>query len=113
MEILAKLDDEERFTTELAKFNLEINLKPLEFKGNCLSQMEEDLQKNVDNVRKQAAEIDGEIVLTGILPTIRKVDVDLKNLTPLQRYRALCKAINKMRGEEYELRIQGMDELRM
>lgn len=113
MEVLAKLDDEERFTTELAKFNLEINLEPLEFKGNCLSKMEEDLQENVDKVRKETEALGGEIVLTGILPTIRKVDVDLKNLTPLQRYRALCKAINKLRGEEFDLRIQGMDELLM
>lgn len=113
MEVLAKLDDEERFTTELAKFNLEINLKPLEFKDDCISKMEEDLQANIDKVRKVAESIGGEIVLTGILPTIRKVDVDIKNLTPLQRYRALCKAINKMRGEEYDLRIQGMDELLM
>lgn len=113
MEILGKLDDNERFTTELAKFNLEINLKPLEFGGDCLSKMEADLQGNIDEVREVAEDMGGEIVLTGILPTIRKVDVDLKNLTPLQRYRALCKAINKLRGEEYELRIQGMDELLM
>jgi CBS domain-containing protein/gamma-glutamylcysteine synthetase len=113
MEVLEKLDDGDRFTTELAKFNLEINLKPLEFKGGCLSQMEDDLQENVDKVRGVVEEMGGEILLTGILPTIRKVDVDLKNLTPLQRYRALCEAITKLRGEEFDLRIQGMDELLM
>ncbi len=113
MEVLDKLGDSSRFTTELAKFNLEINLKPLEFKGSCLSQMEDDLQENVDRVRDVVEEMGGEILLTGILPTIRKVDVDIKNLTPLQRYRALCKAITKLRGEEFDLRIQGMDELLM
>lgn len=112
MEVLDKLDDE-NFTTEFAKFNLEINLDPLEFKGDCLSRMENQLQEKVDKVRYVVEEMGGDILLTGILPTIRKVDVDLKNLTPLQRYRALCKAINKLRGGDFDLRIQGMDELLM
>ncbi|MDZ7772392.1 MAG: CBS domain-containing protein [Balneolaceae bacterium] len=114
MEILAQLgEDDGAFTTEFAKFNLEINLTPLEFTGDSLSRMEENLQERVDRVRRAAEEMDGNLVLTGILPTIRKVDLDLKNMTPLQRYRALCQAINNLRGEEFELRIQGMDELLM
>lgn len=112
MEVLDKLKDE-NFTTEFAKFNLEINLDPLEFRDDCLSKMENQLQQKIDKVRKVVEEMGGDILLTGILPTIRKVDVDLKNLTPLQRYRALCKAINKLRGGDFDLRIQGMDELLM
>jgi CBS domain-containing protein/gamma-glutamylcysteine synthetase len=115
MEVLEKLDEPETgsYTTEFAKFNLEINMAPLEFTGNCLSRMEEDLQQKVDKVRSVTEELGGEILLTGILPTIRKMDVDLKNMTPLQRYRALCQAIDKLRGSDYDLRIQGMDELLM
>lgn len=117
MEVLDKLksevDDAVPYTTEFAKFNLEINLEPLEFKGECLSMMEESLQEKVDKVRAVAEELGGDILLTGILPTIRKMDVDLKNMTPLQRYRALCKAITKLRSEDFDLRIQGMDELLM
>jgi CBS domain-containing protein/gamma-glutamylcysteine synthetase len=115
MEVLEKLHEVENgnFTTEYAKFNLEINMEPLEFKGDCLSRMEKNLQQQVDKVRTATEELGGEIVLTGILPTIRKVDIDLKNQTPLQRYRALTQAINKLRGGDYDLRIQGMDELLM
>ena len=113
MEVLEKLEDSNSFTTEFAKFNLEINLTPIEFTGKCLSQMEENLSERVETVRKAAQGLNSDIILTGILPTIRKADVDLKNMTPLQRYRALCQAINKLRGEEYDLRIQGMDELLM
>lgn len=104
---------EGNYTTEFARFNLEINMEPLEFTGNCLSQMEHNLHDEVENVRKTVREMGGDILLTGILPTIRKMDVDIKNLTPLQRYEALCEAINKLRGKEFELRIQGMDELLM
>ncbi|TYP94029.1 CBS domain-containing protein [Fodinibius salinus] len=115
MEILDQLQDGDNspYTTEFAKFNLEINLSPLEFTGDCLSQMEENLQGHIDEVRSVTEEMGGELLLTGILPTIRKMDVDLKNLTPLQRYRALCEAINKLRSENFDLRIQGMDELLM
>jgi len=115
MEVLENIEgeDKDQYTTEFAKFNLEINMKPLEFTGNCLSQMENNLQEKIDKVRKVAENLGGEILLTGILPTIRKMDVDLKNMTPLQRYRALCQAISKLRGEDFDLRIQGMDELLM
>ena len=115
MEILDKLQEEgaEGFTTEFAKFNLEINLEPIEFTGNCLSEMEKNIQQQVDKVRTVTEDMGGEILLTGILPTIRKMDVDLKNMTPLQRYRALCQAITKLRSENFDLRIQGMDELLM
>ncbi len=101
------------FTTELAKFNLEVNLDPLLFKGKCLSQMERNIQDKLDVVRKAVKKLDGDIVLAGVLPTIRKSDLDISNLTPLPRYRALCDAINKLRGDEYDLRIQGADELLM
>jgi CBS domain-containing protein/gamma-glutamylcysteine synthetase len=115
MEIMDKLQSEgaKGFTTEFAKFNLEINLEPLEFTGSCLSSMEQNLQQKVDKVRAVTEDMGGEILLAGILPTIRKMDVDLKNMTPLQRYRALCQAINKLRSENFDLRIQGMDELLM
>lgn len=112
LEVLDALG-EGNYTTEFARFNLEINMEPLEFTGNSLSQMEHNLHKEVENVRKTVRELGGDILLTGILPTIRKMDVDIKNLTPLQRYEALCEAINKLRGKEFELRIQGMDELLM
>ncbi|NIT57263.1 MAG: CBS domain-containing protein, partial [Aliifodinibius sp.] len=112
MELLEALDDE-NFTTELAKYNLETNLKPLNFEGTCLSQLEENIVNQLDKVRNTIRQFDGDIVLTGVLPTIRKSDLDIENLTPLPRYKALCSAINKLRGDEYDLRIQGMDELLM
>lgn len=115
MEILDKLEADEggSYTTEFAQFNMEINMEPLVFGGDCLSRMEENLQRKIDRARSVTEELGGDIVLTGILPTIRKMDVDLKNMTPLQRYRALCQAIKKLRSGDFDLRIQGMDELLM
>lgn len=110
LEILEKLDNE-LFTSELAKFNIEANLPPLIFKEKCFSELENSINgllKELENVCN-ASDID--FVITGILPTLRKFDLDLDNLTPLQRYYALMKAISKMRGESHELNIKGIDEL--
>ena len=112
MELLEEINDDS-FTTELAKFNLEANLEPLLFEGKCLSQMESNIQKKLEIARKSVKKFHGDVALAGVLPTIRKSDLDIANLTPLPRYRALCDAINKLRGDEYDLRIQGADELLM
>lgn len=112
MEVLERLGNKS-FTTELAKFNLESNQDPLPFSGDCLSKLEEQILRQIEQVREVIRELNGDIALVGVLPTIRKSDLNIKNLTPLPRYRALCDAINKLRGEEYDLRIQGTDELLM
>ena len=48
IELLEKLD-ENFFTTELARFNLEINATPQIFSGKCLSDLEKELQKVIDH----------------------------------------------------------------
>jgi len=111
LEILEKLNDP-IFTTELARFNMECNVDPLEFKGKCLSEMENQIKGLLDKVRGVAREFDTDIILTGILPTIRKSDVEMDNITPIPRYKALMQAILKLRGESsMTLQINGIDEL--
>lgn len=99
------------YVNEIAQYNLEINFAPHVFEKNCLSQLESDITKHLNIVRLLAQELDSDIVLAGILPTIRKFDLDLENLTPYERYSALLNAIGKLRGKEYELKINGIDEL--
>ncbi len=111
MEVLGNLN-EELFTTELAKFNMEMNLTPLPFKGDCLSKMEEEILELLAIARVGADKMDTDVILTGILPTIRKYDLTLDSLTPIKRYAALVKSIGQLRGsEETSLAIRGIDEL--
>jgi len=112
IEILKKANNDS-FTTEFAKFTAEINLTPRVFKGSCLSDMEKEIDDLLQQFSKAAAQFDAQPILTGILPTIRKYDITMDNLTPYERYFALCKAINKLRGDVYELKIRGIDELIM
>ncbi len=99
------------FTTEVALFNLELNLSPVPWGGKCLSQMEGELLHLLDRARTAAAECGTRVVLTGILPTIRKSDLGLENMTPIPRYFALNRAMNRLRGGDFELHIKGVDEL--
>ncbi|MCB0653981.1 MAG: CBS domain-containing protein [Saprospiraceae bacterium] len=112
MEALAQMPNYNWVETELAKFNLETNLKPREFKGKCLSQMEHELVTNLDKIRKKVAPLNSDIILTGILATLHKRDLDYDNLTPLPRYRALMDALkSQLIGEQFELRLTGIDEI--
>ncbi len=112
MELLEAIDDPD-FTTELAKFNLEVNLPPLDFKGKCFSTLHKSINKKLDSIQKLASRYDAKYVTTGILPSLRKFDLDLDNLTPLKRYTALIKALGRLRGDVYELKIKGIDELNL
>ncbi len=112
MEALATMDKYEWVETELAKFNLETNLTPREMKGKCLSQLEKENLRNLSRIRTKLDKLDTKLILTGILPTLRKFHLSLDYLTPKKRYRALMEAINQqLIGAAYELRLTGIDEL--
>ncbi len=98
--------------TELAKFNLEINLEPREFSASALRELENECTGKLEKIEHVINKLGATIVLTGILPTLRKFDLDMNNLTPKQRYFALMEAINQqLVGSSYELNLVGIDEL--
>ncbi len=99
------------FVTEVARFNLEFNLDPLPFGGDCLSRLERQTDEFLTRVREAGREIGVHPVLVGILPTIRKSDLGLENMTPNPRYFALNRALTALRGKNYEISIKGVDEL--
>jgi CBS domain-containing protein/gamma-glutamylcysteine synthetase len=108
-----ELIDDDHFTTELARFNLEFNLDPLTFGGTCLSDMERQIDKLLIMAREAARECGGDVVLTGILPTLNKSDLELTSMTPNPRYLALNEAMTRLRGGDYEFFLSGIDELHL
>ena len=110
MDVLAELNDP-LFTTELARFNIEFNMDPLIFTGDCLSQMEKDLKRLLKKVEKVVCKFNADIILCGIVPSIRTIDIEIDNMTPMQRYQALFSSLQRMRGGPFEYHIQGTDEL--
>jgi CBS domain-containing protein/gamma-glutamyl:cysteine ligase YbdK (ATP-grasp superfamily) len=101
------------FTTEIGKFNLELNLPPSEFSGECFSQMESELNRLLDSAKEAARDCGARILLAGTLPTVHQYHLSLENLTTSPRYVELNRMMTLLRGPSYLLHIMGIDELRM
>jgi CBS domain-containing protein/gamma-glutamyl:cysteine ligase YbdK (ATP-grasp superfamily) len=102
---------DDRVVTELTKFNLEFNMDPMVFGGDCLRRMEEDVTETLEYVREIVQKAGGDTILTGILPTIHISDLVLDNMTPKPRYYALNDALSRLRGGPAQFQIRGVDEL--
>ncbi len=112
MQVLEELGHYPWLETELAKFNLETNLTPRLFEQDALRKMEEEALYTQQIIRTHLKKFDAKIILTGILPTLRKFDLEIHNLTPKPRYFALIDAINNQLSKSaYELHLEGIDEL--
>jgi len=109
-EILSKIDDE-HFTTELARYNLEINLDPIELKKDCFSKVESQLNDMLSKGAKVSEENNSKMILTGILPTITKTHLSLDYITPNPRYYALNEMLKGLRRSNFQLHLKGVDEL--
>src|SRR6185436_8184945 len=112
LEVLKQANDS-RLTTEIARFNLEANLTPLELKNSCFTRMEQELEEVIELARKSAATQNADVLLAGILPTLQKSDLTLDNLTPVSRYHELDRGVIRMRGGPLSIHIKGLDELQL
>src|SRR5215813_9383474 len=112
VELLDGFDDS-RLTTEIARFNLEANLTPQLIGGNCLTRMEQELNELLGKTRARAAQFGADVLLAGILPTLRPSDLTLDNLSPNPRYHELNRAVTKLRGGPFSIHIKGLDELQI
>jgi CBS domain-containing protein/gamma-glutamyl:cysteine ligase YbdK (ATP-grasp superfamily) len=112
LKVLEQANDP-RLTTEIARFNLEANLTPLELTGNCFSRMEQELDALINLAREAAATQEADVLLSGILPTLQKSDLTLDNLTPVARYHELDRGVIRLRGGPLSIHIKGLDELHL
>ncbi len=112
LEVLEAANDA-RLTTEIGRFNIEANLTPLDFTGDCLSKLENELNEVVGIVKKTAQTLNADVVLCGILPTIQLSDLVEANLTPKPRYLELNRVLTAMHGNERLIHIKGLDELNL
>lgn len=108
---ILKILDDSHFTTELARYNLEINLDPFELQGDCFSLVENQLKSLIAKAKEAADKYDNKVILTGILPTISKMELKFDYMTPDPRYWAMNNMMKKQKGGDFELRLRGVDEL--
>lgn len=109
-DILASLS-EPQFTSELARWNLEINLDPQDAGPGCLNNMSNQLDELLAIGNRGAQAFNSHILLTGILPTIRKSELRFDCMTPNPRYRVLDESLKELRGENFSLQLEGVDEI--
>ena len=112
MEVIDRLGSP-LFTTELALFNLEINVPPVLLEDACFSGMAATLHSLLARVRTAAQAYGADAVLAGILPTLRASDLVPKNLTPLPRYREIDRSVSALGHGTFQIHIRAVDDLRL
>lgn len=105
-ELLRKIDNP-LFTAELGQHNLEINVAPTLLAGDWPSQLERDLGAILASANARAAELGAQLVMIGMLPTLREEHFDPKWFSPVARYSILNEQIIAARGEHMILDMRG------
>lgn len=97
---------------ELSRYNVEINTPPPKLAGSALSQMHENLRETLRRCNAVAAKLDAELLMTGILPTLRDEHLAMEHMSKAARFRALNNQIILSRqGLPLQLDIEGADRL--
>jgi gamma-glutamyl:cysteine ligase YbdK (ATP-grasp superfamily) len=99
------------WSTELAQFNLEINLPPSSLAGKSLGALEQSVRDNLNHAELRAREVGVRLMMIGILPTLWQSDVSESALSFNPRYRLLNEQIMAERGEDLDLEIDGVERL--
>ena len=97
---------------ELSRFNIELNNEPVNIEKDAFTRLQKGLEEVWFRTSAQAERMDLELLLIGILPTIEKSQLHVKNMTRLNRYRALNEQILRLRGEPIHLDIVGKEHLK-
>jgi hypothetical protein len=109
-EVLGAIADPD-FQTELGQFNIEINVPPRRLAGDENADLERTLRASLNNAEKHARGVGAHTVMIGILPTLRREHMTLDAISANPRYKLLNEQIFAARGEDLDIRIDGVDRL--
>ncbi|MFL6112666.1 MAG: glutamate--cysteine ligase, partial [Catenulispora sp.] len=109
-EVLGAIADPD-FQTELGQFNIEINVPPRRLAGDENADLERTLRASLNNAEKHARAVGAHTLMIGILPTLRRQHMTLDALSANPRYKLLNEQIFAARGEDLDIRIDGVDRL--
>jgi gamma-glutamyl:cysteine ligase YbdK (ATP-grasp superfamily) len=109
-DVLAAIADP-AWATEVGQFNLEINVPPRQLEGDALAGLEAEIRGSLNAGDAKARGQGSRLVMIGILPTLRKADVDESTLSASERFRVLNEQIFAARGEDMQIEIDGAEQL--
>lgn len=112
VELLEAINDE-HFTTEIGKYNIEINSDPLLLQDECFSDLKQQLATLIEKTKKIGEQYDTKIILTGILPTLRLKHISQDYMTEMPRYFVLNESLKSSRQQSFNIHIKGVDELNL
>jgi len=111
-EALLERLDEPLLTTELARFNVELNTEPRALAGDALERMQHSIDDTWRRCRNGAAVLGGRLLMIGILPTVRQEDLGHASMTPIARFAALNEQILRQRaGRALRIDLCGRERL--
>ena len=96
--VLERIADPE-YQTELARYNIEFNVKPRELVDDSMIALEADLRASLNRADRTCTELGNRIVMIGILPTVTAEDFAGDWMSNNARYHALNDAMLAARGE--------------
>ncbi|HEY3952030.1 MAG TPA: glutamate--cysteine ligase [Streptosporangiaceae bacterium] len=109
-DVLAVLADP-AWGTEVAQFNLEINVPPRQLTGDALADLEQVIRDDLNAGDAKARGTGTRLVMVGILPTLAKTDVHPDAMSANERYKVLNEQIFAARGEDMRIAIDGPEKL--
>ncbi|QIM20831.1 glutamate--cysteine ligase [Phycicoccus sp. HDW14] len=95
------------YQTELAQYNIELNVPPRPLPGDSALELEADLRASLNAADAAAKRVGSTIVAIGILPTIMPEHYEGDWISGNNRYTALNDSIFLARGEDVYLDIEG------
>jgi len=95
------------FQTELAQYNIELNVQPRPLPGDSALELEDDLRTSLNRADERANEVGSKLVAIGMLPTIMPEHYEREWISDNNRYTALNDSIFTARGEDIFLEIEG------
>src|SRR4051812_29292485 len=109
-EVLERIADD-AFQTELAQFNVEINLPPRLLDGGVFDDLETAIRASLNAAEDKSHAVGAHMMLVGILPTLRPEHLHARALSANPRYALLNEQIFAARGEDLQLSITGVERL--
>jgi hypothetical protein len=97
--------------TELAQFNIEINIDPRTLEGGVFGELETAVRGSLNHAEEGAQKAHARLVIVGILPTLTEDLLNGNALSANPRYALLNEQIFAARGEDLHLAIDGVERL--
>ncbi|MDX3525271.1 glutamate--cysteine ligase [Streptomyces sp. ID05-39B] len=98
--------------TELGRFNLEINVPPRRLTEGGPDAWESEIRAALNHADERARSVGAQLIMVGILPTLRQEHIGESALSENPRYRLLNDQVFAARGEDLRIEVDGADRLR-